>query len=299
MPNVLVVYNPFSGNGKMESVHLPKIKALLEKKGLTYQCFETTLYADFAQQLIATIEANKDAQLVVAGGDGTLYQVLNAIHPQYQKPIGFLQIGTGNDFSQAVGYPKRLEKQLELALFAEPKKVDLWYCNQMLFLNGVGIGFDGEVANRVNELRQKGQISKPTYWLTILKTLFNFRHFPANVSWQDENGEEVEFSTPLFMATLGNGVAFGGGFKLTPCSSLNDGLVDVCLIRKVSIPQRIWRLLFIPFGKHTNMSVVKYHQTQKVTISFSQNVPAHIDGEPFKASEFKIHRHPFQVNLRY
>lgn len=272
---------------------LKQVTDWLIEKGEHFTTLETSLESGFSNTLSETIKRNKPNLLLILGGDGTFCDIINALS-DFSIEIGVIQCGTGNDFSKAISYPKNLEGQLERIFNSAAKAIDLWTCNERRFANGVGLGFDGSVAHKVTALRKKGARGKLVYWKTILATIFTYKHHSFEIVLNNES-----FSLDAFLITVANGRSFGGGFQLTPKALVDDELLDVCIIRKVSVFQRLLRLPFIPFGKHTGMSVVRYEQVKTAGISSSSSIEAHIDGEPFVEQSFQFSLFDQKLLLRY
>ena len=87
------------------------------------------------------------------------------------------------------------------------------------------------------------------------------------------------------------GRRFAGGFFLTPRAIANDGLLDVCMIKKLSLFQRFGILLKVPKGTHINDTKVNYYQTPSINLEFSQKVPFHVDGELYFSEKFDVSIH--------
>ncbi len=105
--------------------------------------------------------------------------------------------------------------------------------------------------------------------------------------------------TDCFINTIGNGRRFAGGFFLTPEAVANDGLLDVCSIKKLSLPQRLKILLMVPKGTHINDKKVNYYQTEKLSLEFPSEVPFHVDGELYFSQHFEIGIMPGALNIIY
>lgn len=259
--------------------------------GIPYTLLLTTAEKG-GDKLVSEHFSDQYTELLVLGGDGTFHEVINGLD-DFSLPIGIVQSGTGNDFSKALGPPLSLIEQLEIALSERVGPIDLGVCNDRLFHNGVGIGFDGWVAHRTAALRKTRPSSVWSYYQAVTEGIFGFR------------SPQLEFSNDLrnerkkhFMITVGNGVAFGGGFRVTPSAKVDDGCLDVCAVQKVSIPGRLWRLPFLTLGKHLRLPAVNYFQTDKLSIHTPTSIAAHIDGEVFEATSFEIEIRPQLLKLR-
>lgn len=290
MKHLFVLANPTAGRGKT-AVLLPQIEESLAAQNISYKLF-TTQRKNMAQNIFDQHFNDDFTDLLIVGGDGTFHDAINSL-PRFDIPVGLVQSGTGNDFSKVLGGSVRLSHQLQRALTAAPKAIDLGFCNGMLFHNGVGIGFDGAVAHRAAELKAKGG-GVASYYRAIAEGLFGYR----GVSMMSK-GIKERCDCKTFMTTVANGVAFGGGLKVTPKASITDGLLDVCHVDGLTVGGRLWRLPFLVAGMHTRLSKISYLQTERIVIEGPEELPAHIDGEIFKASRFEISLARQKLYLRF
>lgn len=216
----------------------------------------------------------------------------------YRKDVvlGLVGAGTGNDFIQITGFQGRFEERDWDAFFrANATPMDIGKCNDKIFLNGMGLGFDAQVA--AENYTEPGEVKpggKSKYIWHILKTLLFFKEKKMVVI---TNGQTI--ITDCFMNTIANGRRFAGGFYLTPEALANDGLLDVCAIKEVSLPQRLKILLMVPKGTHINDKRVHYYKTEKLSLEFPSEVPFHVDGELFFAKDFEVTTLPGALNIIY
>lgn len=274
--NIAVVVNPF--HLKALAV-VATIRKLLQKKHIEHTVF-TTLWpahwTDFTEAWII-------------GGDGTLNYFINQ-YPQFQLPMAIFKGGTGNDFHWLLYGNVSLEEQVEIVLNATPQPVDAGLCNRRLFINGVGIGFDGKV---VKDLAGKEK-KKASYLSTILKNIFHYQSFLCAV-----NTEDFHWGKKCFMISIANGKRYGGGFQVTPKSLVNDGLLDTNIVGNIHPLLRIRYLPVIEKGKHLNLPFITYVKSALVIVKSLEEVPAHIDGEKFSATEFNIECLPSRFFFLY
>lgn len=216
----------------------------------------------------------------IIGGDGTLNYFINR-YPGVDIPLSIFKGGTGNDFANFLYLNKNVEEQVELILNGKPHLIDGAICNNKLFINGVGIGFDGAI---VKDLAAKNKSkSKSSYLYSILKNIFFYKEKECNV----QCNEQV-YKAEYFMINILNGQSFGGGFKVAPKAVLNDGRLDLNMVEKISPLKRLYYVPVIKKGNHIGLSFIKYHQEQKVEIQSACMLPAHLDGEYFSSDHFII-----------
>lgn len=291
MKRLFVIANPTAGRGRTATI-LPDIEEALASRGVLYDLHLTTRQKMAAELLKESFDSSY-TDLLVVGGDGTFNEVINGL-PRFDIQVGVIQSGTGNDFAKALGGSMKIADQLNRAISAQAKPIDLGLCNGMLFHNGVGIGFDGSVAHRAAELKAEQKGSVLSYYRAIAEALFGYRGVSMNIQGVKESNDAL-----TFMTTVANGVAFGGGLKVTPKASITDGLLDVCHVDSLSVIGRLWRLPFLVAGKHTALNKISYFKTEQLAIESTQELPAHIDGEIFKAKRFEISLSEQKLNLRF
>ena len=247
-----------------------EIAAILQTKNISFSLFTAywpTVWDGFTE-----------AWLV--GGDGTVNFFINH-YPAFQLPIALFVGGTGNDL-HAMLYGKRtLAQQIETFSNPHAKWIDAGVCNGQLFLNGIGIGFDGAVVKRLaGQQKRKG---KASYLFAILKQIFSYREQSCTLSY-----DGITLTKDCFMISVANGSRYGGGFQVAPKASVTDGLIDVMLVEKVNTLTRLRYLPVIERGKHLHLPFIKYQQTKRVLIKSDAPLHAHRDGEYFSDTIFEI-----------
>lgn len=274
--NVALLVNPLHAKALRVA---GEIGVLLKKKNIAH----TVFIASWPQAWTDLTEA------WIVGGDGTLNYFINH-YPQFDLPMAIFKGGTGNDFHWLLYGDISVEQQVELVSGATPKPVDAGLCNKQLFINGVGIGFDGKVVQDLRN-RKKG---KASYLLTILKNIFGYREFLCSV-----NTENFHWGKKCFMISVANGRRYGGSFQVTPQSLVNDGLLDTNVVGKIHPLLRLKYLPVIEKGKHLNLPFITYVKSAIVVVKAMKELPAHADGEYFSATEFNIECLPARFLFLY
>lgn len=288
------IVNPISGNCFGETM-IPVIQEKIEKYGLDAEILVTERPGHATEYALAS--AAKGVKFIIAvGGDGTLNEVARALLGKNDVVTGIIPAGTGNDFNQIPGFPDRFNDS-DWDIFMKKNTIghDVGVVNDMIFLNGLGIGFDAEVA--AQNYNDEGKVRKggnDKYIWHIVKTLLFFREQKMIVK-SDGNDHETE----CFMNTVSIGRRFAGSFFLTPEAIANDGLLDVCSISRVNLFNRFRLLLMVPKGKHIFDKRVHYFKTPAVKLSFPQRVPFHVDGELSFADTFDIRIIPEGLRIIY
>lgn len=231
-------------------------------------------------------------EIWVSGGDGTLYLLINSLpENMWHLPVAVLPTGSGNDFIKNYLPKSSFNDALQAAISGKSTSCDVWQCNSQLFIHGLGIGFDGQVVERMIKRKTlfKGFLG---YYYHVVSLLLQYREKEFVL---DANGLKKTFE--CFMITVGNSTSFGGGFKITPNAKINDGVLDVCAISAVPMLKRSLYLKKVEHGRHLHLPMVNYFTSDSLTIETQQIVAGHIDGELFYGNRFEIKKHPFQLNI--
>jgi diacylglycerol kinase (ATP) len=288
------IINPIAGNGYAKTLR-PKLEEMNHK----YSINALVVYSEkkgHAALLAKHYADNGSKYIIGVGGDGTLNEIASTLLHEKNVTIGIVPAGTGNDFIQILGFPSRFEeKHWEVLFEKKTTSIDVGLCNGLPFLNGMGLGFDAQVA--AENYIEPGEVKKGgknKYIYHIIKTLLLYKEKRMTVLSAETNHE-----TDCFINTISIGRRFAGGFFLTPKAIANDGLLDVCMIEKLSLLERIMILPKVPKGTHLQNKKVNYYQTSKLEIEFSHEVPFHLDGELHFSKHFDVSILPGAINIIY
>jgi len=144
---------------------------------------------------------------------------------------------------------------------AEARPVDAALCNDRLFLNATGIGFDGEVMKEMGLIRFLG--GQAGYYFAILKNLLFYRELPFQIT-----GDNLIFKGRLLLVMVNNSGTTGGGFKVSPLSSITDGMIDLVIAKPLNILKRLMYLPKVQKGEHMQLPVVAHFKGDHFTIEF-------------------------------
>lgn len=219
-------------------------------------------------------------EIWIIGGDGTVNWFINR-YPDITLPLSVYPGGTGNDLHWMLYGDLSPEKQAELVLEGNPRAIDAGICNGKLFINGVGIGFDGAIVKDL--LGKKKLAGKASYLLSILKHIVVYQERPCRVQLPGET-----IAQDCFMISVANAKRYGGGFRVAPKASVTDGLLDVNIVGKIAAFSRIRYLPVIEKGEHLDLPFIHYRQTHRITISSASVLYAHVDGEYLGDKTFDI-----------
>jgi len=290
------IINPIAGNGEAGRF-APTVAGMIRRHGIDAETVFTT-GKGHATELAADFAKRKFSHVVAVGGDGTFSETVHGLVGKKNVIFGAVPAGTGNDFIAITGFPERFGDAEWETFFRSPvARMDVGRCNDRHFINGMGLGFDAQVAwenyNSQKHEKVKGG-SKSKYMWHILKTLVLYKETTMSLA---TNGEVRPMKS--FLNTIANGRRLAGGLYLTPEALADDGLLDICMIHELSFPGRIQELVHVLRGTHLQDSVVRFFRTKQLTIEFASQVPAHLDGELYFNSKFDIGALPGAIGIIY
>mgnify|MGYP001159289420 FL=1 len=232
----------------------------------------------FIQDWPDSFEGFSDLYLV--GGDGTLNYFINK-YPDISIPLVIFKGGTGNDFHWLLYGEMDTLTQFKKVQEMPARPVDCGRCNNRLFINGVGAGFEGAVAKALST--QKKLPGKTSYLMTILQKIFSYRsrHFTITT------GDKVITGKKL-LVDISNGRRAGGGFHVAPEARANDGWLDLVMADSLTSLRRLIYLPVIEKGKHLGLSIITHFTVKSVRIQSLDIIQYHLDGEYAEAAELDI-----------
>lgn len=278
--NIAIVCNALAGSGRA-IILAEKIGQQLRSKNIEHSFFKAAWPGHF----------NGFTDVFIVGGDGTLNYFINQ-YPGIKLPLAIFNGGTGNDFHWLLYGNKTLDQQLETALEQESKPIDIGKCNGRYFINGIGIGFEGEVAKALTG--KKKRPGKTSFLLTILKKIFTYRanNYTIISATHHLSGKKL-------LVDVSNGRRAGGGFHIAPEAKADDGLFDVVIVDSLSPLQRLRYLPVIEKGKHLCLSFIHHFRSESITVESQQLARYHLDGEYEEAQKLQIEILPGALNFRF
>ncbi len=293
-PKWAFIVNPIAGNGNSLLVEQELVKQLKDRN--IHEKIVRTEQKGHAIDLARELADKGFTHIVAIGGDGTINEIASALIDFSSCTIGIIPAGTGNDFAQIPGLSVPFEqKDWDVFFEANTRAIDVGRCNGNLFFNGMGLGFDAQVAvENYVEPDQVKRGGKGKYIWHILKNLLFYKERKMKIKANDKQIEKT-----CFLNTISIGRRFAGDFYLTPKAFADDGLLDVCTVYKLNLFERLLILLKVPKGEHISHPKVNYYQTDKLIIEIDKKSAYHLDGELFFDIYFEIDILPAKLKLIY
>lgn len=275
--NIIYIINPISGTKSKKDLNQLIERKTTEKK-IPFQIFPSVASGDYSF-LKPIIEEQKITDVVIAGGDGTVSQVINSLM-DCNVHYGIIPCGSGNGLAYAAKIPKQPEKALTVLFDGKPLATDGFYINNTFACMLCGLGFDAKVAHDFAEQPKRGLT---TYIRQVLKNFFAAKTYRFDVTVNQK-----EITVDAFFISIANSNQFGNNFTIAPKASLSDGLLDIVIVTKQNKLSLILQTLKQISGKNKLQTEVIekkkkgiiYFQTDKLSINNRSQAPLHIDGDP-------------------
>lgn len=270
MRNILIVQNPLAGSYKDDS----KIKVLTDR--LTQADIQWTLdismYNNYLEDKYKDITVLPYTDIICCGGDGTLNSVINAFK-RHDVTICIYPIGSANDFYAKAGGERDFNAIIERIINDEHQWIDIGEVNGRRFINNAGIGLDAETLKIVDKVR-KLKIKKQAYKISAAIELMLFKAVHGKFTI-----DGLSFERDFMIATISNGTFFGGGMKISPYSELDDGYLEVVLLKKTSRIHMLKLFAMIYEGKHVGDRDVEIFSGKSIKIETEKPMTYHCEGE--------------------
>ena len=267
---ILFVINPISG-GKTKYNFPVKIDKYLDKSKFDSECVFTE-YRGHGSILAAEALRNGVDILVAVGGDGTINEVASEVEGT-NKLMGIVPYGSGNGLARSLGIPIRDIHAIKRINRLHISKIDSGTFNGRKFFNMAGIGFDAQISSRFAENVKRGLTSYAKIAFSEVSN-YNSQHYSLNIDGK-------EYQHQAFMISIANSSQYGNNAHISPFASLNDGMLDVCILKPFPL-YKFPALVFRMFRKSTHKSnYLEIIQGSKIIITRESEAAIHLDGDPF------------------
>lgn len=277
MKKVKFIYNPFSG----ENAILNDIDTVIKMHQLKgYIVVPHRISFDIELERAFDDIDEYYEYIIVAGGDGTVDTVVNLMKElNIDLPIAILPVGTANDFAKFIGISPNVEKACEQILNSNPVPIDIGRINDKYFINVASTGLFTDVSQKT-DVNLKNTIGKLAYYIKGLEQLPNFRKLRIKVE-----SNHFTFDDDMYLTLVFNGQT-AGNFKLAYNAHVEDGALDVIIIKACAIRELIPLFIRILKGEHLEDPNVVYFKTDKLVIQSNESIVTDIDGE--KGPDFPL-----------
>ena len=282
----LFIINPISGGKKKDGV-----PELIEKH-LDANLFKAVIvFSDgvsHARQ-IAKEAVDRFDVIVAVGGDGTVNEVASAIVGS-NTALGIVPFGSGNGLSRFLKIPMDPQKAIEMLGTGNTISIDSARLNGRSFFNMAGMGFDAHISEVFSHTQKRGFVSY------IRSSLAEFSKYKEQHYHLEIDGKP--YDRAAFMLSFANSSQYGNDAHISPHASVQDGLLDVCVIRKFPLwrfPEMGIRMLTKTSDKTKYVEIIR---GQHIFVKRSSPGPVHLDGEPkISGTDTEIVLIPHSLNV--
>jgi lipid kinase YegS len=239
------------------------------------------------------LESDRAEVLVAAGGDGTVNEVVHGLMnrpPTARAALAVIPLGTANDFATGCGVPRDPAEALALSVIGPSIPVDVGKANDDWFINAASCGF-GAIVTAATPPELKRLLGGAAYTLMAAILATNFRPYEGRLLLPDR-----EITGADVVAIVGNGRQTGGGKQVAPRAFLDDGLLDILVVRDIpasKLPNAVRELrLLSPNGEF-----ISYFQVPWAEFHAARAVPVNLDGEPTQFTSVRYEAVPGALPL--
>jgi diacylglycerol kinase (ATP) len=270
---IALLTNPTSGKGKgsrSAAIALPRLR----EAGLVVRDLRGRSLEEAVELARAALADGVEA-LVVCGGDGMVHLATQLV-AETDVPLGIIPAGTGNDVARYFDLPRNdPQRAADVVIAGQVRSIDVAKAGGRYFVTVLAAGFDAKVNERANAMTwPRGQMR---YNVATLAELRVFQPVPYTLELDDRT-----VTLEAMMVAVGNGVSYGGGLRMAEGAVMDDGLLDVVIIRPMSKPQLVRTYPKLFSGGHVKHPSYEHHLVRKVTVA-APDIVAYADGERFGA----------------
>ena len=261
---ILLVYNPQAAHRRAEKM-LPEVESLFTQKGIEFDLCLTD-YPEHAVEIVKDVNFDSYDGLVAAGGDGTLYEAINGYFKNSSKkriPLGVLPTGTGNAFARDLELDALDWKEaIEVISLNKTRKVDVGrfhtHGQDYYYLNILGLGFVADVGKTASKLKVFGNIA---YTFGVFSRIVFLKTHRINIEIDGETLDRENIFVEI------SNTRYTSNFLMAPDAKIDDGLLDVTLLGKMSRRRLIKCFPKIFTGEHVHLEEVETFQAKHISIT--------------------------------
>jgi len=269
-----IILNPYSARWEAQR-RKSEIEAALKQAGIEYDLVESER-PNHATELAQQASLDGFSPIVVAGGDGTIGEVVNGLYRNRPDgvlgPIGILPLGTANDLATNLGMPLDLEQAAMAIAGGKTRRIDLGLANDWVFANNSAVGLEPVVT--IYNIRMTSLRGVIRYLVAALRAIFSKPSWTMNITWDDG-----QYEGPVSLVSVGNCPLTGGLFRMAPAADPADGRLTFV---HGFAPTRLRMLALLPraiSGDYVNDPAVHQYHTTQLTIQTTPATPIQTDGE--------------------
>lgn len=221
----VLLFNPHAGRLSKEEVTADQLLEGLGDRGI-----DAYAKSELSREEIAAV-TEASGRVIVAGGDGTIHALLKSSGGCGRLRLGIIPGGTANHFASSLGIPADVDTAMNTIALGHTKRIDLGKVNGTVFSQAAGAGFHAKAFHLYGERKEKSKLDAAT---TALKLLADWEPQLMRVVIDGE-----PYVEELTQVTAANTPDYGGIFTIAPDAQVDDGLLDVVILGKLTKPELI------------------------------------------------------------
>jgi YegS/Rv2252/BmrU family lipid kinase len=266
---ILFILNPKAGSGLNETI-TSHIKKAFDEKEFDIEIVVTE-YAGHATVLSRKAAENKFDIVAAAGGDGTINETAQSLK-NTSTALAIIPTGSGNGFARHFKIPMNIEKAISIIKKGKTASVDSLMINEKFCMNIAGAGFDAHIAHLFANYGKRGFAS---YIKLVMKEYFSYNEKKYEIAFENK-----KINSTAFLVALANASQFGNGARIAPLANIEDGMIDVTILKKIPLSRIIFVVARIFNGRLIHSGYAEILRGKSFTISSTEEIMIHIDGEP-------------------
>lgn len=271
----LFIINPNAGKGKAFETVMPKIKEATAERNIEYKVYVSKSSQDTHDYCKRIGESGEETRIYACGGDGTIYDIVNAVYGYDNIEFAAVPLGSGNDFIRLFGTKEQFA-DIGAQMDGTAIKIDAIKCGDRIAVNQCSMGFDAEVCSKQADFKKipwlTGESAYTASLVYCLKSKTSNR-FTVTI----DDGEPI--TDNFVFAFCGNSRFYGGGYQAAPYAVPDDGLLDFSIVRAMKLPRLITQIGNYKKGRHFKWPETTYVRGKKMTIHSDIPASVNVDGE--------------------
>lgn len=280
----LFIINPAAGSRDRTAEYTKTIDTVCSAKGVDYRIEVSACPGDCIRIAREAAATSEELRIYACGGDGTLNEVVAGAAGFPNAAVTVFSGGSGNDFVKLFSDPSAFY-DLEWLLDCDEAAFDLIRCNDRPCLNICSVGLDARIGTDVSNYKRIPLLSG--FRAYAVSTVINLLRGISEHYVVEINGQVIDAEQTFVCAC--NGRFYGGGFNPVPEADPADGLLDVLLVKKVSLLQVPGLIGKYKNGRYKELPhVVSHYLTDRIVIHCDKPTPVNLDGELMTAQDVEI-----------
>lgn len=278
---IKILHNPYSNRWNSKR-RWGKAERALRAAGIDFD-ISISERTDHLISLAAEAVNQGYKTLVVAGGDGSIGEVINGAAQNWDETsafpvtIGIIPLGTANDLCDNIGIPRDLSAVANMIANGKTRNIDLCKCNERYFLNNSATGLEPYVTTKQEKIKKLSGV--PRYLVAAVQGIMDRPNWNAKIEWDDGS-----YEGPISLVSVGNGHRTGGIFYMTPHANPFDGkltFVHAYRSTRSGMFQVLPKAMKPDKGNMVELEGIHEIHCTRLKIHLDKPSPAHTDGELF------------------